>query len=253
MLEENTKLEEIEITAEDIILPVAPVKASPPPIPPYRAFKKMLPGISEARALLKQVAAYNPATDKKWYENNPDMLQPRVETRPERFPKIFDRAVELAPKAKRVLSFGCATGEETQALAKRFNKANEIVGVDIDHYSLIRARKANKDGRIFYHDELGGLGQFDIVLALMVLFCLEKPIEKERWKNILNKVAAHVKPGGIIMIYTSDYDPKEVLGDAFEDINVWTRKHNKKPEGKDYYSGYYKRRTNSGLFKKLFG
>ena len=191
-----------------------------------------------AKSVVKSVKS-EPRVNYVW-KYNVDKLQPNNQTRPERFPKILDAAKSLYPDAKRVLSFGCSTGEEIQSLAKRFPKA-ELVGVDIDHYAIERARKANKLPNAYFHDDLGALGKFDVITCFMVLFCLEVPVPKDRWIKTLKKLDAYCNHGGIIMIYTSDYDPMEVLGDAYEPINVWMREHNKKA-GSSYYNGYYRKK-----------
>lgn len=172
---------------------------------------------------------------------NTDQLQLAHMTREERFPLIFDSAKKLKPDAKRVLSFGCSTGEECQALAKRF-PYSEIVGVDIDHVSISTARKRNKNQNIFFHDDLGCTGSYDVVMACMVFFALEKPIDYGLFAKILRQVHRHVNPGGVLMIYTSDYDPASIPEIAqYKPINVWQRIHNK--NNKEYYNGYYRKRS----------
>src|SRR3954466_5687580 len=47
-----------------------------------------------------------------------------------RYPVLFDLAAELAPNARRILSFGCSVGEELVSLRSRFANA-EIVGAEI--------------------------------------------------------------------------------------------------------------------------
>lgn len=179
---------------------------------------------------------------KVYYAANKDVLQVSHMTKPERFPTLFDRAKELYPDAKRLLSFGCSTGEEAQALAKRFPEA-EIVGYDIDHFSVQTARKNNKSDKIFFTDCLEPTGTYDIMTVCMVLFLLEKPIPKDRWIATINKLDKHINPGGIIMIFTSDYDPEEILtADKYEAINVWQREHNKKKDSA-YFNGYYRRKA----------
>lgn len=91
---------------------------------------------------------------------------------------------------------------------------------------------------VFFHDELSGLGKFDLITCFMVLFVLEQPLLKDRWRATLEKLDKHLKPGGIVMIYTSDHDPAEVLAGKYEPLNVWCREHNKKP-GSNYFNGYY--------------
>lgn len=182
-----------------------------------------------------------------YYNQNKNGLQPNHMTREERFPKIFDRAKELQPNAKRILSFGCSTGQEAQALAKRFPASTEIIGVDIDRHSIETARANNKAENVFFHDQLGGTGKYDLVLALMVFFCMEKPIPKDRFVSMLKQIDKHVNPNGVVMIYTADYNPKEVLGDRYRDINVWMREHNRNK--KEYFNGYY--RKQGGFFEWL--
>jgi SAM-dependent methyltransferase len=180
-----------------------------------------------------------PSFQRSWYASNPDYLQASHMTKPERFPLIFDSAKKLQPDAKRILSFGCSTGEECQALAKRFPDS-EIVGLDIDHYTIQRARRSNKSDKIFFTDEIGCTGKYDLVTALMVFFCMEEPIPKDRFVSCLKKIDRHLNDGGVLMIYTADYDPKEVLGDNYEDLNVWMREHNKNK--KQYWNGYYRKK-----------
>ncbi len=183
---------------------------------------------------------YSPGYYNHWSKDS-DQLQLAHMTREERFPLIFDSAKKLQPNAKRVLSFGCSTGEECQALAKRFPNA-EIVGVDIDHYSIQTARKKNKNNNVHFHDDLGATGSYDVVLALMVFFMMEKPIEYEKFAKILRQVHRHVNPGGVLMIYTSDHDPASIPEIAqYDPLNVWKRIHNK--NSKEYYNGYYRKRS----------
>jgi SAM-dependent methyltransferase len=175
------------------------------------------------------------------WQTGSDTLQLAHMTREERFPLIFDSAKKFRPDAKRVLSFGCSTGEECQALAKRFPNA-EIVGVDIDHYSILTARKRNKNPNIFFQDDLGATGSYDVVLALMVFFMMEKPIEYDKFAKILRQVHRHVNPGGVLMVYTSDHDPASIPEIAqYTPLNVWKRIHNK--NNKEYYNGYYRKRS----------
>src|SRR5688572_209783 len=49
----------------------------------------------------------------------------------ERYPELFDFAARMAPAARRIMSFGCSTGEELSAVRLRFPSAT-IVGVEIN-------------------------------------------------------------------------------------------------------------------------
>jgi len=183
---------------------------------------------------------------KSYYAGSGNKLQYSNESRPERFPLIFNRVKELHPNAKRVLSFGCSVGHEVEALAKRFNDA-ELVGVDIDYHAITTARNNVKRPNVYFHDEIGGLGKFDVITALQVLFCLETPIPKKRWLSVVQKLDNHIAPGGVIAIYTSEYPLDEVFTtDKYEVISSWVREHNKKP-GSQYYNGYYRRKENGQI------
>lgn len=188
-------------------------------------------------AAKKPVIPYTPSYSWSASRFKDGYLQPSGSTREERYPKIYDSAAKLKPKAKRVLSFGCSTGEEVFALARRFPNAEQIIGVDIDHMRIQTARKNNKQKNVFFHDTLGGLGRFDVVTALNVFFCLEKPTPKDQWMKTLKEVVGYVAPGGLLMIFKSDYDPMDVLGEGFKAENTWVHTHNR--NNKDYFCGYY--------------
>lgn len=190
-----------------------------------------------------------------YYYNNPSYngyLQLSHQTAANRFPMIFNTAKQLKNDAKRILSFGCSSGEECFSLAEVFPDA-EIVGVDIDYYSIQKARNNNKQPeRIFFHTDIGATGQYDIITCLMVLFSLESPVPRDRWEFFLNKVDKHLNEGGVLVVYTSDYDFAS-LPDVFskyEVIRSWKRTHPKNK--KEYWCGYYrKKRADYGYLPTL--
>src|SRR6478609_549344 len=157
------------------------------------------------------------------YSHAEGALQRSQMTANERYPKILDAAKRLKPGARRVLSFGCATGEEAGSLHTRFPEA-EVVGVDIDQYAISQARKKHKN--VHFHDSLGALGKFDVITALNVFFSLQSPVPRNTWEKTLRQVSTHLAPGGVILMFKSDYNPKEVLGNGFKDLNVWMHQHN---------------------------
>ena len=92
-------------------------------------------------------------------------------TAPDRYPEIFAAAAAAAPDARRILSFGCSTGEECVSLAQYFPKA-ENVGAEINVLSLLKAMKKRSDRiRFVYSSDriLSRLGGFDVVFCMAVL------------------------------------------------------------------------------------
>lgn len=105
-------------------------------------------------------------------------------TREERYPALFDLAASLAPDAKRILSFGCSTGEELAALRRRFPDA-EIIGAEINPRSRrIAARRGAADPRMLVLHPRSLEGSFDIVFALAVLQREPHKIAEMRVENL---------------------------------------------------------------------
>jgi 2-polyprenyl-3-methyl-5-hydroxy-6-metoxy-1,4-benzoquinol methylase len=195
---------------------------------------------TQAPEVVAPVVAPAAPVNNYWHDRG--FLQISHQTKPERFPKIFDSAKQLKPDAKRILSFGCSTGEECQSLASRFPHA-QIVGVEIDYHTMSTARRNNKHpDRVFFHDTLGATGSYDLVTSLMVLFSMEPPLQFEKWHQIVSMVDKHVNPGGIWMIYTSEFPLKEAdCYKGYDPIREWTRIHDRNK--KEYYCGYYRKKN----------
>jgi hypothetical protein len=90
-------------------------------------------------------------------------------TAEDRYPALFDMAANLAPDSKRILSFGCSTGEELMSIRRRFSKA-QIVGVEINPRSRRLARKrVTSDSLTIVIGPNDLNGSFDLIFALAVL------------------------------------------------------------------------------------
>ena len=129
-----------------------------------------------------------------------------------RYPEIFAAAAAAAPDARRVLSFGCSTGEECATLASYFPKA-QIVGADINLLNLLLARKHRSDRiRFVYASDrtLSSLGGFD---ALFCMSVLRNPKSKrraglypfERFEERVLFLKSLVRPGGLLVIHNAMY------------------------------------------------
>jgi hypothetical protein len=74
-----------------------------------------------------------------WQKSLPALLpgihQISAKTAFNRYPQIFAGAAHAAPNARRILSFGCSTGEECATLKMYFPQA-KVVGADLNPVSL---------------------------------------------------------------------------------------------------------------------
>jgi 2-polyprenyl-3-methyl-5-hydroxy-6-metoxy-1,4-benzoquinol methylase len=137
---------------------------------------------------------------------HPGCHQGPTRTAFDRYPEIFAAAAVAAPDARRVLSFGCATGEECVSLATYFPAA-EIVGADINPVILLKASKHQSDRiRFVYTSDrtLSQMGGFDAVFCMAVLrhagrYSFEDFEERALFLETL------VRPGGLLVIHNSPY------------------------------------------------
>lgn len=138
-------------------------------------------------------------------------------TSEERYPELFDLAAELAPDAKRILSFGCSTGEELTAIRRRFPEA-EIIGAEINSRSRrIAARRVARDNRALVVEPRGIDGRFDVIFALAVLQRephriaelavedLQRYYPFERFDAAVVELVGRLRTGGLLCIFHSQY------------------------------------------------
>src|SRR5262245_45714230 len=123
-----------------------------------------------------------------------------------RYPDVFAAAAAAAPDARRILSFGCSSGEECVTLAEYFPKA-EIVAADINPVILLQARKRRSDRiRFVYASDriLSGLGGFDAIFCMAVLRSAgHYPFEIYEERALFLETL--LLPGGLLVIHNSPY------------------------------------------------
>jgi len=115
---------------------------------------------------------------------------------------FVENALKLKPPA-RILDVACGFGRHSLELARR---GYDVVGLDSSEAMLAEARKpGSSPGTIrFVHCDMRDIpfrDEFDAVINLFTSFGYFSPRENDR---VLRKMAAALKPGGMIMIDTRD-------------------------------------------------
>jgi len=129
-----------------------------------------------------------------------------------RYPEIFAAAAAAAPYARRILSFGCSTGEECVTLADYFPAA-QIVGADINPVNLLTAMRRGGDRiRYVYASDrlLNRFGGFDAVFCMAVLRTpkqdhIAEHYPFERFAERAHYLESLVRPGGLLVIHNATY------------------------------------------------
>lgn len=138
----------------------------------------------------------------------------------DRYPELFEECRErLADRpGVRILSYGCATGEEVFTLARYLPQA-EIVGVDINRWCLKECARRNTSARIrFLHrmsPEFAGAAEFDAGFCMAVFQRTEhriagaEPVETgftfERFEDEVRMLDEKLKPGGLLFLDECDF------------------------------------------------
>ena len=138
----------------------------------------------------------------------------------DRYPELFRecRARLAGLAVPRILSFGCATGEEVFTLARYLPQA-EIVGVDINRWCLKQCDARNRNGKLrFVHRlsaEFAELKGFDAIFCMAVFQRTEhrtagaQPDKTgftfDRFEAEVAMLDGKLKPGGLFFLDECDY------------------------------------------------
>ena len=165
----------------------------------------------------------------------------------DRYPDIFNEVTEhvLDSPNTRILSFGCSTGKECEALSNIYFKQSKIFGFDL-HESIINNNiRSNTNPMIEYVSDASKLMQYDIVFAMSVL--CRWPEEKKGYSydiftETLNYIDQLIKIGGVLCIYNSTYAFTHTkISDNYEIIKTlntdtgFVHKYSKNNERLSYY------------------
>lgn len=137
-----------------------------------------------------------------------------------RHSNFFSELAKIIPQPRRILSFGCSTGEELLSLKDCFPNS-EIYGAEIDPLRMEEARRKT----LCRVDSLENLlGNFDLIFAMSV-FCRWPPgngdLEKADVKQGILGLSSRVAENGYLVIYNACYDVRDiVLGQGgFVEVN----------------------------------
>lgn len=137
-----------------------------------------------------------------------------------RYPELFKTVRDFYitnPKSKKILSFGCSTGDECMTISEYFPGC-KIVGTDINRKNLkvCRKRFKNHDIKFIFSnpDLIGAESPFDIIFCLSVLCRWEDtefinncsniyPFSK--FENQLSVLDRCLSPGGLLVIYNGNF------------------------------------------------
>jgi SAM-dependent methyltransferase len=158
-------------------------------------------------------------------------------TATDRYPALFGAVAHLAGARagapRRILSFGCSSGEECATLARYFPDA-EIVGADISPRVLRTARRTwrhlDRVRFVSTADLFAGAESFDLVFAMSVL-CRHRDTQHAtrsddiypfaQFEATAGALARRVRPGGMLVIFNANYRFEDTASaDGFEPVAV---------------------------------
>ncbi len=127
----------------------------------------------------------------------------------DRYPEIFEEARRRLPGRRRVLSFGCSTGEEVRSLRLAGEGEWEVHGLEVKPDLVAKARAADPGGVYATSaDALPG-GAYDAVFCMSVLCRFPDGAETFSFADFARACAfvdRLVLPGGYLVINNAQYD-----------------------------------------------
>lgn len=177
---------------------------------------------------------------------NKNQIQLSHGTSMNRYPEQYNFLKELVAQNqtdadKKILSFGCATGEETLTLAQHYflEPSIKVFGVDVADFAVSEASAKAKlapEGKITILDgrkvSPKDHGPFDVVLGNSV-FCIYgirgvpykdinyvmKTFPFSVFESMLDEIDSYLKVGGVLSVFNSNYDFMDThLAERYEPI-----------------------------------
>jgi hypothetical protein len=184
-------------------------------------------------SLLKHLAwlIFAPSYRAEWLtglKHPHDFLQRSGYTRQNRYPLLFAQCAQVFMNQAevKIMSYGCSTGEEVFSIAGYLPSA-QIVGVDINAWSLKQARRHDRQNRYRFIErfsaEFNALDNFDAIFCMAVFQRTEnrtspnntiaKGFTYKQFDAELQALHLKLKIGGLLFIDHSDF--------AFADFSLY--------------------------------
>ncbi len=148
-------------------------------------------------------------------------------TMPDRYPLVFAACAQYlqAIAHPRLLSFGCATGEEAATLGKYMPDA-EITGTDVNEWCIKACKNKYSDSRFVFllrdSDVYNKCSGFDAIFCMAVFQHTANRLNKNnetargltfsQFEEEINILDTKLNPGGLLVIDNCDF--------SFEDTSV---------------------------------
>jgi SAM-dependent methyltransferase len=143
-----------------------------------------------------------------------------------RHPFIFLQAAQLLQEVSpaRVLSFGCSSGAEVRSLRDLGASHWTVDGAEINEKLLAEARAADPTGLYVWDAQTLQTESYAAVFAMSVLCRYGSPPEDfpfSTFELTLGVLVDLLRPGGILVIYNAQYDPRETrVASQLEAVSV---------------------------------
>lgn len=130
----------------------------------------------------------------------------------DRYPDLFSVLAQRV-HPRRVLSFGCSTGEECATIRAYWPTA-DVFGIDVNDNSLDVARRRFPWARFHHASALPDLGTFDLVFAMSVLCRHGDTTGKEdisavypfrMFEEAVGRIVSVLAPHGAIVLHNANY------------------------------------------------
>jgi SAM-dependent methyltransferase len=156
-----------------------------------------------------------------WWRFSPDRFQPFTHTVPDRYPWLFSFARETLGdgSGRRLLSFGCSTGDEVFAL-RRYFPAASIKGIDIHPGAIAECRRRARDQLDLEFATASSpasepSGWYDAIFCLAVL-CngrlttsgaqqSDPILTFAMFERMIEEFRRCLKPGGLLCLLTTNF------------------------------------------------